>query len=175
MRRKKETNLFDDRGEVGMGVLGLDDEPEPEHRRAIRDIRRLRLTRTASKESNEAAKAVYNDRARVSDLGERARVVIIGKNSHFHRIPMGLVGEVLARIREKSNFTTNGCEGGKAAFDDVEALFAVVIHHVGMAQEFFGYDISELEEAFGWPLEPRPRIGARVHFVDELGGVDLRP
>jgi len=72
MRRKKETNLVEDRVEIGIGELGLDDEPEPEHRRGISGIRRPRLARPASKEATELASAGGDHRPGVSALGERA-------------------------------------------------------------------------------------------------------
>ena len=72
MRRKKETNLVEDRVEVGIGELVLDDEPEPEHRCGISDIRGLRLARLASKEATKFASAGGDHRPGVSALGERA-------------------------------------------------------------------------------------------------------
>jgi hypothetical protein len=37
MRRKKETNIVEGRVKVGIGELGLDDGPEPEHRQVVSD------------------------------------------------------------------------------------------------------------------------------------------
>ena len=72
MRRKKETNLVEDWVEVGIGELDFDDGPEPEHRRGISGIRRLRLARPASKEATEFASAGSDHRPGVSAPGERA-------------------------------------------------------------------------------------------------------
>ena len=88
---------------------------------------------------------------------------------------MSLVGEVLARIGEESSGTSNGSESGKAALDDVEAVFAIVVLRVGMAHAILGENVPELEEAFGWVLEAGLRVRARIHLVYKLGGLDLRP
>jgi hypothetical protein len=124
MRQKKETNLVEDRIEVGIGELGLDDGPEPEHRRGISGIQRLRLARPASDEATEFASARGDHRPRVSALGERARVVVVREDCPFDRVPVSLVGEVLTRTGEGSSGTTNRGESGKAALDDVEAVFS---------------------------------------------------
>jgi hypothetical protein len=65
-------NLVEDGVEVGIRELGIDDEPEPEHRRGIRGIQRLRLARPASKEATEFASAGGDHQPGVSALGERA-------------------------------------------------------------------------------------------------------
>jgi len=88
---------------------------------------------------------------------------------------VSLVGEVLACTGEESGGMTNCGESGKAALDDVEAVFAMMVLRIRMAHAILGDNASELEEAFGWVLEAGLRVRASIHLVYELGGLDLRP
>jgi hypothetical protein len=175
MRQKKEMNLVEDWVEVGIGKLGLDDGPEPEHWCGISDIRRLCLARPACKEATKFASARSDHRPGVSALGERAGVVVVWEDCPFIRIPVSLVGEVLTCIGEESSGTTNCGESGKATFDDVEAVFVVVVLRVGIAHAIAGENAPELEEAFGWVPEAGLRFRARIHLVYKVGTLDLRP
>ena len=69
----------------------------------------------------------------------------------------------------------NSGESGKAALDDIEAVFTVVVLRVGMAHAILGQNAAELEEAFNWVLEARLRVCAMTHLVYKLGGLNLRP
>jgi hypothetical protein len=80
-----------------------------------------------------------------------------------------------SRIGEQSGGTTNRGESGKAALDDVEAVFAAVVLRVEMAHAILGENVPELEETFGWVLEAGLRVCAWIHLVYKLGGIDLRP
>ena len=145
VQRKRETNLVEDRVVIGIGELGLDDGPEPEHRRGISDIRRLCLARPGSKDTTKFTSAGGDHRPGVSALGERcARVVVVvvvvsvSEDCPFDRVPVSLVGEVLARIGEGSSGATNRGESGKTALDDVEAVFALAVLRVWMAHAILG-------------------------------------
>jgi hypothetical protein len=92
---------------------------------------------------------------------------------------VNLVGEVLARKGEESSGTTNRGESGKAALDDVEAVFAVVVLRVGMVHAILGENAPELEGAFGWVVEAGLRIRARIQAtsisVPEYKQLDQTP
>lgn len=85
-----EINLIDIVFEVEVGTreLGLDDLPEPVHRRGKRDIRAIGWTRATSEEGNELAKGIDNDGPRVPNPGERTGVLVIAVDCCFHRIPV---------------------------------------------------------------------------------------
>ncbi len=55
----------------------------------------------------------------------------------------------------ESHGMTNSGESGKAVLDDVKAVFAIVVLHVGMVHAILGQNAAELEEAFNWVLEAR--------------------
>src|SRR5258708_21269394 len=101
--------------------------------------------------------------------------MVVREDGPFNRVSVSLVGRVLARIGEEYSGTTNRSESGKAAFDDVEAVSAVVVLRIGMAHAILGENAPELEEAFGWVLEAGLRVRARIHLVYKLGGLDLCP
>ena len=86
MRQKEGANLviavFE--VEVGTGELGLDNLPEPVHRRAKRDVRGIGWSRATGEEGNKFAKGINNDGPRVPTLGERTRVVVIVVDCCFH-------------------------------------------------------------------------------------------
>ena len=88
---------------------------------------------------------------------------------------MSLVGEVLAGTGEESSGTTNCGESGKAALDDVETDFAVMVLRVGMTHAFLGENALELKEAFVWVPEAGLRVRARIHLVYEVGALYLCP
>ena len=68
---------------------------------------------------------------------------------------------------------TNCGKSGKAALDDIEAVFAVMVLHVGMTHTILGENVPELEEAFSWVLEAGLRVRARIHLVYKLDSLDL--
>jgi hypothetical protein len=114
MRRKKQKNLVEYRAEVGTGELGLDDRPDPVEGRAKSNVRRIRLPCSTIENGKVLANDGDNYGTRISDLGERTRVVIEGKYGQFDRIPVCVVGEVVPRLRLESISTADGCERGTA-------------------------------------------------------------
>jgi len=53
-------------------------------------------------------------------------------------------------VRKPTSGTTNGGESGKAALDDVEAVFAIVVLRVGMAHAILGGNGQEISS---WPYQ----------------------
>ena len=74
--------------EIGTRELGLDDLPEPIHRRTKRDITEIGCTCATGEEGGELAEGVNDDGPRVSFRGERAVARVVGVDYFFNGIKL---------------------------------------------------------------------------------------
>ena len=103
--------------EVGIWELALDDVfPEPVHRGAIGDIRRVGWTSATSEEGSELSFGTGDKGPRVPASGEWTGVAVVGVNCGFNGIE-GADEAVAAQMRFEPRETTNRGESDVTAFD----------------------------------------------------------
>jgi hypothetical protein len=132
MRQKEETNLALGEVEVEVGIweLGLDDVfPEPVHRGAVGDVRRVGLTSATGEEGSEIGTGDKGPRVPAS--GEWTGVVVEGVNCGFDGIG-GADEAVAALMRLEPSKTTNRGERGVTAFDHESHGVALQVLIVGL-------------------------------------------
>ena len=148
MRQKEQKNLVLGELDVkdGIGELELDDVfPEPVHRRAIGDVRRVGRTSATSEEGNELSFGTGDKRPRVPASGEWTGVVVVGVNCSFDGIKSA--DEVVAALmRLEPSKTTDRGEGGVTSFDHESHGAALQVLIVGLTYLSGGENDSELEK-----------------------------
>lgn len=155
MRQKEETNLVLGEVEVEVGTweLGLDNVfPEPVHRGAVGDVRRVGRTSAIGEEGSELAFGTGNKGPRVSASGEWTGVVVVGVNCGFDRIE-GADEAVAALMRLEPSKKTNREERGVTAFDHESHGVALQVLIVGLTYLSGGETASELEKTILWVVE----------------------
>ena len=108
--RREETNLGV--GDVveeehGAGELVLDDlVPQPLHRSAVRDIRRVGSTTAASEQGDDVVVSADDGRPRVTAPREHRRVAVVGVDGSLDGVE-GAGGAILAFVRLEPSETTD--------------------------------------------------------------------
>ena len=165
MRQKEETSLVLGEAEVEVGTweLGLDDVfPEPVHRGAIGDVRRVGRTSATGKEGSELGFGTGDKGSRVPASGEWTGVVVVGVNCGFDGIE-GADEAVAALMRLEPTKTTNRGERGETAFDHESHGVALQVLIVGLTYLSGGESASELEKAILGVVELGLCVVPRIH------------
>ena len=164
-RQKEEQNLVLGEVEVEAGTweLGLDDVfPEPVHRGAVGDVRRVGRTSATGEEGSELAFGTSNKGPRVPASGEWTGVVAVGVNCGFDGIE-GADDAVAALMRLESSKTTDRGERGVTAFNHESHGVALHVLVVGLTYLSGGENASELEKTILGVVEPGLRVVPGVH------------
>lgn len=147
-RQKEETNLVQGEVEVEVGTweFGLDDVfPEPVHRGAVSDVRRVCRTSATGEECSELGFGTGDKGPRVPASGEWTGVVVVRVNCGFDGIEVADEA-VAALMRLESSKTANRGERRVTTFDHESHEVALRVLIVGLTYLCGGENTSEPEK-----------------------------
>lgn len=161
------------RVEVGVRKpVCLDAREEPEEGRCVRDVEGLRFAGAAREETADAAKAVDDDRARITWDREGAGLVVVGEDSPLYRSLVSVVVVILTDVGENTVSAAYSDARGFAILYDQQARFTIVVGHIWAVHQVFRDDVSERKEAVIWIHKVRDGV---VHHHCKLVQRNLRP